>query len=101
MIRPFATVALACVVIVPTVKPAAVNVVDAAAWVLFVTSGTTTGGGPLEITSATAVPGATDALASGVWLMIRSFATVALDCVVIAPPVSPAAANVADADASV
>src|SRR5262249_30187624 len=52
---------------------------------MFVTSGTVTGGGPLEITSATALPGATDAPAAGVWLMIRSFATVVLDCVVMVP----------------
>src|SRR5436305_1773412 len=101
MIRSFATVALDCVVIAPTVRLAAVSVVDAAACVWLVTPGTTTGGGPLEITSATALPGATDAPAAGVWLMIRSFATVALDCVVIAPTVRPAAVSVADAAACV
>src|SRR3954469_25048416 len=101
MIRSLATVALDCVAIAPTVRFAALRIVDAAASVMFVTSGTTTGGGPLEITSATALPGATDAPAAGVWLTIRSFATVALDCVVIAPTVRFAAVRIVDAAASV
>ena len=58
--------ALELVVMVPTVRPAPVSSLVADACVWFTTLGTITGGGPVEITSATALPAATDVPALGV-----------------------------------
>ena len=58
--------ALELVVMVPTVSPAPVIALVAAACVWFTTLGTTTGGGPVGITSATALPAATDVPPIGV-----------------------------------
>ena len=66
MTDPDGTVALALLVMVPTVSPAPVSALVAAAWVWLTTEGTITGGGPVEITSATALPAATDVPAIGV-----------------------------------
>jgi len=56
MTAPAGTVVLYAVVTVPTVKPAAVMVVVAAACVMFTTFGTATSGAPDETTSVTALP---------------------------------------------
>ena len=56
MTDPAGTVVLDAVVIVPTVSPADVIAAVAAACVSETTSGTATGGGPDETTSATALP---------------------------------------------
>src|SRR6188508_3220743 len=54
--EPAGTVALACVVIVPTVSPAPVIAEDAAACVSPTTVGTATCGGPDDTTRLTALP---------------------------------------------
>src|SRR6185295_17206044 len=81
--------------------PAVVMALDAAAWVRPTTLGVVSGGAPVEISSATAVPAATCAPASGVWLTTRPAAIVELGAVVTAPTVNPAAAIALDANASV
>ena len=65
MTEPAGTVALDAVVTVPTVKPALVMAVVAAACVRFTTFGTATSGGPVETTKATAAPGALCVPAAG------------------------------------
>jgi hypothetical protein len=84
---PTATVVLAAVVTVPSVRPAEVIVVVAAAWVLPTTFGTDT---PLETTSATALPPFTDVPAVGLSLITLPTATVVLDAVVTCPSTRPA-----------
>ena len=65
MTAPAGTVVLDAVVIAPTVNPAVVIVVVAAAWVWLTTFGTATSGGPDDTTSATALPVATCVPAAG------------------------------------
>ena len=65
MTDPDGTVVLDEVVIVPTLRPALVIAVVAAAWVRPTTFGTATCGGPDETTSATGLPGATCVAAAG------------------------------------
>jgi hypothetical protein len=84
---PTATVVLAAVVTVPSVRPAEVIDVVAAAWVDPTTFGTDT---PLETTSATALPPFTDVPAVGLSLITLPTATVVLAAVVTVPSVSPA-----------
>src|ERR1700681_2702998 len=90
MTAPPGTVVLDAVVIAPTVKPADVIAVVAAACVWFTTSGTATSGGPDDTVSATALPRITCVPAAGLSLMTDPAGTVVLDAVVIAPPVKPA-----------
>src|ERR1700682_2115732 len=90
MTEPAATVALDAVVIAPTVKPADVIAVVAAACVWFTTLGTATSGGPDDTTSATALPAAPAAPPTGFSPMPAPAATVVLDAVAIAPTVRPA-----------
>ena len=78
MTLPAATVALACDVTVPTVNPAPVIAVLAAAWVSPTTFGTLTIAGPLETTMATAAPDVTLVPAAGFSLMTSPEATVLL-----------------------
>src|ERR1700739_3410823 len=84
---PTVTVVLAAVVTVPSVRPAEVIDVVAAAWVDPTTFGTDT---PLETTSATALPPFTDVPAVGLSLITLPTATVELDAVVTVPNVRPA-----------
>src|ERR1700733_4577151 len=91
MTAPAGTVVLDADVIAPTVNPAAVIAVVAAACVCDTTLGTATNGGPDDTTSATALPVATCVPAAGGPLMGAPAGTVVLDAVVIAPTVSPAA----------
>ena len=65
MTDPAGTVRLDCVVIVPTVRLAAVSALDAAACVRLTTFGTATCGRPDEITRATAVLMTTSVAAAG------------------------------------
>src|SRR5262252_7298945 len=90
MTEPAGTVVLDAVVIVPIVNPAEVIALIAAAWVRFTTFGTSTGGGPEDTTSATALPDATCVPAAGFWLTTEPAGTVVLDAVVIVPTVNPA-----------
>src|SRR6185503_6534395 len=85
--------ALELLVMVPTVSPASVIALVAAACVWFTTEGTTTGGGPVEITSATALPAATEVPASGVCLITDPAGTVALELLVMVPAVRPASVS--------
>src|SRR5438105_3081764 len=90
---PEATVVLDCIVTVPTVRPAPVMALVAAACVWPTTFGTGTGAGggaPLETTRLTATPLATLVPAAGLWLITLPGATVVLDCIVTAPTVRPA-----------
>jgi hypothetical protein len=89
MTDPAGTVALDAVVTVPSVRPAAVKSVVAAACVSPTTEGTVTGG-PDEITSATALPAATCVPLVGFWLITDPDATVVLDAEVTVPTVRPA-----------
>src|SRR4029079_3641448 len=101
MTRPAGTVELAAVLIVPTVRPAPVIALDAAAWLRPATFGTVTGGcGPDETTRPTALPAVTCVPASGVWLMTVPAGTVALD-VVVAPPTTRTARGIAEGAAGV
>jgi hypothetical protein len=88
MTLPEGTVVLDCVVTVPTVSPAAVIALLAAAWVLPTTFGTAIA--PLETTRFTAEPASTAVPADGLSLMTVPEGTVVLDCVVIVPTVRPA-----------
>src|SRR5580765_1750632 len=81
---------LFAVVIAPTTRPAPVIAELAAACVRLTTFGTEAVAGPLEMTSATALPGATLAPALGFWLMTLPAGTVALLAFVIAPTTRPA-----------
>ncbi len=85
-----ATVPLACVVIVPTTKPAVVMAVLAALCVSPTTLGTLTFAGPLETTRFTEEPVFTLVPAVGLSLMTLPDATVPLACVVIVPTTKPA-----------
>src|ERR1700739_3353727 len=84
---PTVTVVLAAVVTVPSVRPAEVIDVVAAAWVDPTTFGTDT---PLETTSATALPPFPDVPAVGLSLITLPTATVELAAVVTVPSVRPA-----------
>src|SRR5262245_8077497 len=86
---PAATVVLPWNVTVPTVRPAPVSDVPAAAWLSPTTFGTRTFGGPLETTRFTAVPTSTAVAAAGSWLMTTPAGTVALLCCVIVPGTRP------------
>ena len=87
MTSPAATVALDCVVTVPTVRPAPVMAVLAAVCVSPTTFGTVTPvlGGPLDTTRSTCVCRFSLLPASGSWPMTWSAATVVLNCSLIAP----------------
>ena len=86
---PVGTVALYACVTSPTVNPAPVIVVCAAAWVMFSTLGTVTGAGPWEMMSATALPGGSRVPAAGFWLMTLFTGTVPLYACVTAPTARP------------
>src|SRR5947207_400921 len=90
MTLPAATVLLDCCVTAPTVRPAPVRALVAAACVWPTTFGTGTCVGPLETTRLTAEPLATLVPAVGLSLMTLPAATVLLDCIVTAPRVRPA-----------
>src|SRR6185436_6695725 len=90
MIDPAGTVVLDAVVTAPTVRPAPVIALLAAAWVRPTTFGVATCGGPDETTSATALPATTCVPAVGFWLITDPDATVVLDAVVTPPSVRPA-----------
>src|SRR6185503_337525 len=90
MTEPAGTVELDAVVTAPTVRPAPVIALLAAACVRPTTFGVATCGGPDETTSATALPVTTCVPAVGVWLMTEPAGTVELDAVVTAPTVRPA-----------
>src|SRR5208282_5173345 len=90
MTSPAATVALLAIVTVPSVRPAPVIAVVAAAWVSPTTFGTLTMAGPLLTVRLTAEPPATLVPATGIWLMTLPTATVALLAIVTVPSVSPA-----------
>src|SRR5208282_4682229 len=92
MTLPTAMLALAACVTAPTVRPAPVIAVVAAAWLAPTTLGTATGGGPEETTRVTAEPFVTRVPAAGLSLMTFPAATLALDACVTAPAVSPAPA---------
>ena len=72
-------------VTIPTVSPAPVMTVCAAAWASPVTLGTFTGALPAETTKLTAVPGSTVEFAAGSWLMTVPAGTVSL-CSSVTPP---------------
>src|ERR1700739_3581046 len=84
---PTATVVLAAVVTVPSVRPAEGIDVVAAAWVDPTTFGTDT---PLETTSAAALPPFTEVPAAGLSLITSPAATVELEAVVTVPNTRPA-----------
>src|SRR5262244_4373962 len=90
MTDPAGTVVLEDVVTVPTVNPAFVIAVDAAACVRPTTFGTATCGGPDETTSATALPTTIWVPAVGFSLITDPAGTVMLDDVVTVPTVNPA-----------
>src|SRR5215470_14396460 len=87
---PAGTVVLDDVVTVPTVNPAFVIAVEAAACVRPTTFGTATCGGPDDTTNATALPTTICVPAVGFWLMTDPDGTVVLDAVVTVPTVNPA-----------
>src|SRR5437764_919309 len=90
MTLPAATVLLDCIVTAPTVRPAPVMALAAAACVWPTTFGTAICAGPLETTRLTGEPLATFVPAGGLSLMTLPEATVLLDCIVTAPTVRPA-----------
>src|SRR5947207_776693 len=90
MTLPEATVLLDCIVTAPTVRPAPVMALAAAACVWPTTFGTAICAGPLETTRLTGEPLATFVPAGGLSLMTLPAATVLLDCIVTAPTVRPA-----------
>src|SRR6186997_529362 len=90
MTDPAGTVVLDAVVTAPTVRPAFVIAVVAAACVRPTTFGVATCGSPDETTSATALPVVTCVPPTGVWLITEPAGTVVLDAVVTVPTVSPA-----------
>src|SRR5437764_807734 len=85
MTLPAATVLLDCIGTVPTVRPAPVMALVAAACVWPTTFGTATCGGPLETTRLTAEPLATLVPAVGLSLVTSPAATVLLGCSVTVP----------------
>src|SRR5436190_1694959 len=90
MTDPAGAVVLTWVVIVPTMRPAFVIALVAAACVKPTTLGTATWGAPDDTTRATALPLATWVPALGVWLMTDPAGTIVLDTVVTVPAVRPA-----------
>src|SRR5205823_14859759 len=80
MTLPAATVLLDCIVTAPTVRPAPVMALAAAACVWPTTFGTATCGGPLETTRLTAEPPATLVPADGLSLMTSPAPTPLPDC---------------------
>src|SRR6185295_17583717 len=84
---PAGTVVLEAVVTVPTVRPAFVIAVVAAACVRPTTFGVATCGNPDETTSATALPVVTCVPPTGVWLITDPAGTVVLETVVTVPTV--------------
>jgi acetoacetate decarboxylase len=86
---PAGTVLLDAWVIAPTLNPAPLIAVEAAACDRPTTLGTATGAGPVETVKATADPGATCAPAAGFWLITWPAGTVSLDAWVIAPTLNP------------
>ncbi len=101
MTLPLGTVALLAIVTVPSTRPAPVIALVAAGWVNPTTFGTDTITGPLETTKLTAEPKVTLVPAVGLSEITRPDATVALDCEVTAPTVSPAPVSVLVAEACV
>src|SRR3954467_13294959 len=101
MTDPAGTVVVTCVVIVPTMRPAFVIAVVAAACVRPTTFGTATCGGPDDTTRATALPLATWVPGVGGWLVIDPAGTIVFDTVVTDPSVRPAFVIVAVAAACV
>src|SRR5262249_20921125 len=89
MTDPDGTVVLDCVVIVPTVRPAFVIAVDAAACVNPTTFGTDTA--PVDTTRSTLTSNAVSVFAAGVWLITEPAGTVRLEACVTVPTVRPAA----------
>src|SRR5215470_12433386 len=87
---PDGTVVLDDVVTVPTVNPAFVIAVEAAACVRPTTFGTATCGGPDDTTSATALPTTICVPAVGFSLMTDPEGTVVLEAVVTVPTINPA-----------
>src|SRR5947208_1891375 len=90
---PEATVVLDSCATAPTVKPAPLMALVAAACVWPTTFGTATGvggGAPLETTRLTAAPLATLVPAAGLSVITLPEATVVLDCCVTVPAVRPA-----------
>src|SRR4029079_7046075 len=87
--KPAGTVALACVEIVPTTRPAPVSADAAAACVRPATVGTATCAGPEDTTRLTALPTLTCVPADGLELITEPAGTVALACVEIVPTVRP------------
>src|SRR5712691_5396888 len=85
MTEPAGTVVLDAVVTAPTMRFAPAIAVVAAACVRPTPFGTATCGGPVETTSATALPVATCVPATGAWLLTEPAGTVGLDAVVTAP----------------
>src|ERR1019366_4732490 len=79
---PDATVLLEAVVTVPTIRPAPVIAVVAAAWVCPTPFGTATGAGPVDTTRFTADPRVTSVPATGLSFMLRPEVTVLLEAVV-------------------
>lgn len=91
MTLPDGTVALVAIVTVPSVSPADVIAVVAAACVCPTTFGTVAVLAPVDTTRLTAVFGGTELPAAGDWLITLPAATVELVDVVIVPTVKPAA----------
>src|SRR5438874_790763 len=92
---------LEAVVTAPTVRPAVVMALEAAACVRLTTSGTATCGRPEETVNATALLTRTSAPATGDWLITDPAGTVMLDAVVTAPTVRPAVVMALEAAACV
>src|SRR5215475_8078464 len=101
MTDPDGTVVLEAVVTVPTINPAFVIAVDAAAWVRPTTFGVATCGGPDDTTRATAVPTTICVPAVGFSLMTDPDGTVVLEAVVTVPTINPAFVIAVDAAACV
>ena len=85
---PAGTVTLDVGVTIPTVRPAPVIALVAAACVRFTTLGTI--GGPDETSRLTVLPLDTLVLPAGFWLITKPAATVSLSAVVIVPTLRPA-----------
>src|SRR6478672_11521077 len=85
MTDPAGTVVLDDCVIAPTARFALVIAVVAAACVRPTTFGTVTCGGPDDMTSATALPVATDVPLTGDWLITDPAGAVVLDAVATVP----------------
>jgi hypothetical protein len=87
---PAATVELLCIVTIPTISPAPVMALFAAACVIPTTFGTAICAGPLLTVRFTAEPVATIEAATGLSLMTVPEATVELLCIVTVPTTRPA-----------